>query len=203
MRYHVLSCQLILDKENFCEISNCFVRTECSFMDSYTTEINILERFVVEMKKEKKTSKCKCFFFFNSLANTNLARVFTSVCIQLLNIIADTKMMKIKYPVCFLLKIKQWWEIAQSHWNIYGHCGISLRLATNQRGPYGTCVNWNSLFGLFSWQEIKSMIWVQILEKAVGFWFGFILWHINQCMLFNDNFFSYIYIKYMISKHIL
>ena len=34
-------------------------------------------------------------------------------------------------------------------------------------------------------------------------WFGLVLWHINHFRLFNAKFFLYIYIKYMISKHIL
>ena len=34
-------------------------------------------------------------------------------------------------------------------------------------------------------------------------WFGWVLWHINHCRLFNAKFFLYIYIKYMISKYIL
>ena len=34
-------------------------------------------------------------------------------------------------------------------------------------------------------------------------WFGYVLWHINLCMLSNAKSASYIYIKYMISKHIL
>ena len=34
-------------------------------------------------------------------------------------------------------------------------------------------------------------------------WFGWVLRHINHCRLFNVKSFLYIYIKYMISKHIL
>ena len=34
-------------------------------------------------------------------------------------------------------------------------------------------------------------------------WFGLVLWHINHCMLFKSQIFLYIYIKYIISKHIL
>ena len=34
-------------------------------------------------------------------------------------------------------------------------------------------------------------------------WFGLVLWHIDHCRLFNAQFFLYIYIKNMISKHIL
>ena len=33
--------------------------------------------------------------------------------------------------------------------------------------------------------------------------FGLVLWHINQCWLFNAKFCFYMYIKYMICKHIL
>ena len=34
-------------------------------------------------------------------------------------------------------------------------------------------------------------------------WFGLVLWHINHCRLFNAKSILCIYIKYMISKHIL
>ena len=34
-------------------------------------------------------------------------------------------------------------------------------------------------------------------------WLGWVLWHINHCRLFNAKSFLYIYIKYMIYKHIL
>ena len=34
-------------------------------------------------------------------------------------------------------------------------------------------------------------------------WFGWVLWHINHCWLFNDKFCFYISIKYMICKHTL
>ena len=32
---------------------------------------------------------------------------------------------------------------------------------------------------------------------------GWVLWHINPCKLFNAKSFLYVYIKYVISKHIL
>ena len=34
-------------------------------------------------------------------------------------------------------------------------------------------------------------------------WFGLVLWHINHCWLFNTKSCFYIYMKYMICKHIL
>ena len=34
-------------------------------------------------------------------------------------------------------------------------------------------------------------------------WFGLVLWHINHCRLFNVKSSLYIYIKYMICKHIV
>ena len=34
-------------------------------------------------------------------------------------------------------------------------------------------------------------------------WSGLVLWQINHCRLFHAKSFLYIYIKYMISKHIL
>ena len=34
-------------------------------------------------------------------------------------------------------------------------------------------------------------------------WFGLVLWHNNHCRLFNAKPFIYIYIEYMILKHIL
>ena len=34
-------------------------------------------------------------------------------------------------------------------------------------------------------------------------WFGWVLWHINHCRLFNAKSSLYIYIEYMICKHVL
>ena len=34
-------------------------------------------------------------------------------------------------------------------------------------------------------------------------WFGWVLWHINHCRLFNAKSSLYIYIKFMICKHIM
>ena len=43
-----------------------------------------------------------------------------------------------------------------------------------------------------------------IRKNEVGLvWFSLVLWHINPCWLFNAKSCFYIYIKYMIHKHIL
>ena len=39
--------------------------------------------------------------------------------------------------------------------------------------------------------------------RLFQFWFGLVLWHIDHCRSFKAKSFLYMYIKYMISKHIL
>ena len=39
--------------------------------------------------------------------------------------------------------------------------------------------------------------------ELVWFWLGRVLWHINRCRLSNATFCLYMYIKYLICKHIL
>ena len=40
-------------------------------------------------------------------------------------------------------------------------------------------------------------------KETLKVWFGSVLWHINHYRLFDAKFLLYVYIKYMISKHIL
>ena len=44
---------------------------------------------------------------------------------------------------------------------------------------------------------------VKSIQETWLVWFGLVLWHINHCWLFNAKSCFYIYIKYMICKHIL
>ena len=41
------------------------------------------------------------------------------------------------------------------------------------------------------------------LLYGIRFWLGLVLWHTNHCWLFYAKPFSYVYVEYMISKHIL
>ena len=63
-----------------------------------------------------------------------------------------------------------------------------------------------SWYWIMFWFFFKERFWKHILSLIFfggGGGFGLILWHINHCRLFNAKSFLYIYIKYMISRHIL
>ena len=49
------------------------------------------------------------------------------------------------------------------------------------------------------WQHDMMMMMIEY----IWVWFGLVFWHINACSLFNAKSSLYIYIKYMICKHIL
>ena len=51
--------------------------------------------------------------------------------------------------------------------------------------------------------SINSLQEIMCIILTAWFWFGLISWHINYGRLFNTKSFLHIYIKYMISKHIL
>ena len=55
------------------------------------------------------------------------------------------------------------------------------------------------------WKPSKDYVYHQLgnLVNVELVWFGIVLWYINYCRLFNTKSFLNIYIKYMISKHIL
>ena len=50
-------------------------------------------------------------------------------------------------------------------------------------------------------QQVTNLTWVNWSREEL--WFGLVLWHINHYRSFNAKSFLYIYIKYMIFKHIL
>ena len=50
---------------------------------------------------------------------------------------------------------------------------------------------------------IPNHLYTYILNIYDLVWFGLVLWHINHCRLFNAKSSLYMYIKYMICKHIL
>ena len=57
-----------------------------------------------------------------------------------------------------------------------------------------------------SWKGTKDSTsdgYMRGCQYQEEFWFGLVLWPTNHCWLFYGKSFKYIFIKYMISKHIL
>ena len=50
---------------------------------------------------------------------------------------------------------------------------------------------------------MPNPIYIYIYIYIYMIWFGWVLWHINHWRLFNAKSSLYIYIRYMICKHIL
>ena len=93
---------------------------------------------------------------------------------------------------------------------LVGFYGISTIEGYLMPNPFYTYIL-NIRFGLVGFYGISTIVgylmpnpfYTYILNTYHLVWFGLVLWHIYHRRLFTAKSFLYIYIKYMISKHIL
>ena len=95
------------------------------------------------------------------------------------------------------------------HWHVYARvCKrtslMSSSLLLQQCPAYLVCLTWMNCEtgGMWPYSYCRFLLPRLVWESGLVS-FRFVLWHINHFRLFNAKSFSYIHIKYMISKHIL
>ena len=76
-------------------------------------------------------------------------------------------------------------------------CNIFIRWVTIQQ--LCMLLQGDLIFSEYCSSDLSS--WLGALHQVVCFGFGLVLWHVKHCRSFNTKY-SYIYINYMISKHI-